>query len=102
MIKHATLVSYPSSRGWLPRKACRLLEDNTGCLKVQACPPQFQTRAIQARVLGRDGMARVNNPIHTYIHTYIHTSTLGVDRVVSGHHVYHRFIEHPFLWWPNG
>ena len=50
--------------------------------------------------------------IHTFTHTYIHThthtsihtepglptgsSTLGVDRVVSGHHVYHRFIEHPF------
>ena len=44
--------------------------------------------------------------IHTYIryiHTYmpepglpIGSSTLGVDRVVSGHHVYHRFIEHPF------
>ena len=32
--------------------------------------------------------------MHTYIHTYIHT--LGVDRVVSSHHVSHRFIEHPF------
>ena len=48
----------------------------------------------------------IHTYIHTSIHTYIHTWDvsvaewlvwwLGVDRVVSGHHVYHRFIEHPF------
>ena len=41
--------------------------------------------------------------IHRCSHTSIQSglptgsSTLGVDRVVSGHHVYHRFIEHPFM-----
>ena len=47
----------------------------------------------------------IHTYIYTYINTYIHTSqtglstgssTLGVDRMVSSHHVYHRFIEHPF------